>query len=82
MEGETPKWFYFDPNFGLATFDNPQAFERGMERVLNRGTSPFRHRALGSDPAMPEYTISEFKSQDYAGNSLAPVMKSLFTQEL
>ncbi|MBC3300562.1 hypothetical protein H0Z09_05480 [Pseudomonas sp. SWRI18] len=82
MEGETPKWFYFDPNFGLATFDSPQAFERGMERVLNRGTSPFRHRALGSDPAVPEYTISEFTSRDYAGNSLAPTMRSLFTQEL
>jgi hypothetical protein len=82
MEGEAPKWFYFDPNFGLATFDSSQAFQDGMERTLNRGTSPFRLRALGTNPAVPEYTISEFKGSDYAGNPLGPVMRDLFATAL
>ncbi|MBN2978499.1 hypothetical protein [Pseudomonas lactucae] len=82
MDGEVPKWFYFDPNFGLATFDTPQAFQAGLERTLNRGTSPFRLQALGNDPAVPEYTISDFKGGDYAGNGLGATMRDLFTKEL
>lgn len=82
MESENPKWFYFDPNFGLATFDTPQAFQLGLERTLNRGTSPFRLRALGNDPAVPEYTISAFKGKDYAGSTLGQSMNSLFAKEL
>jgi hypothetical protein len=82
MDGASPKWFYFDPNYGLATFDTPQAFQDGLERTLNRGTSTIRHRALGTDPAVPEYKVSEFNGADYNGNTLEPIMRSLFTDEL
>lgn len=82
MDGASPRWFYFDPNFGLATFDNPQAFQDGLERTLNRGTNPTRLRALGTDPAVPEYQISELKGSDYAVKPVEPLIKSLFTDEL
>ena len=59
-----PVWFYFDPNFGLAKFDSAEAMEKGLERTLNRGTSPFRHRAYGESQSTPEYQVSYFDTVD------------------
>lgn len=59
-----PVWFYFDPNFGLARFDSADAMKNGLERTLNRGTSPFQHRALGENPGTPEYRVSDFDASD------------------
>lgn len=78
-EGERPEWFYFDPNFGLATFNTAHAFQDGLERTLNRGISPFRHRALGTDPAVPEYNVSELKRSDFTDTPLAPITQDLFS---
>lgn len=61
-----PAWFYFDPNFGLAKFDSAEAMEKGLERTLNRGTSPFRHRAYGEGRSTPEYQVSDFDTADMA----------------
>ena len=61
-----PIWFYFDPNFGLAKFDSAEAMEKGLERTLNRGTSPFRHRAYGESRSTPEYQVSDFDTADMA----------------
>lgn len=61
-----PVWFYFDPNFGLAKFDSAEAMEKGLERTLNRGTSPFRHRAYGESRSTPEYQVSDFDTADMA----------------
>jgi len=36
----------------------------GLERTLNRGTSPFQHRAYGTNPGTPEYQVSYFESGD------------------
>lgn len=63
---DKPVWFYFDPNFGLAKFDSAEAMKNGLERTLNRGTSPFRHRAFGTNPGAPEYQVSYFDAGDMA----------------
>lgn len=64
MHNNRPVWFYFDPNFGLAKFDSAEAMKNGLERTLNRGTSPFQHRAYGTNPGAPEYKVSYFDASD------------------
>jgi hypothetical protein len=66
VRNDKPVWFYFDPNFGLAKFDSAEAMKNGLERTLNRGTSPFRHRAFGTNPGAPEYQVSYFDAADMA----------------
>lgn len=66
LRDNKPVWFYFDPNFGLAKFDSAKAMSAGLERTLNRGVSPFQHRAHGTTPGAPEYRISEFSGSDLA----------------
>jgi len=70
-----PVWFYFDPNFGLAKFDSADAMKNGLERTLNRGTSPFQHRALGEHPASPEYRVSDFDASDVSTYHLPAVRR-------
>ena len=70
-----PVWFYFDPNFGLAKFDSADAMKKGLERTLNRGTSPFQHRALGEHPASPEYRVSDFDASDVSTYHLPAVRR-------
>jgi hypothetical protein len=64
VRDDKPVWFYFDPNFGMAQFDSAEAMKNGLERTLNRGTSPFQHRAYGTNPGTPEYQVSYFESGD------------------
>ena len=66
MRDDKPVWFYFDPNFGLAQFPSAEAMRNGLERTLNRGTSPFQHRAHGETPGAPEYRVSDFDIDDMA----------------
>lgn len=64
IENGTKQWFYFDPNYGHATFDSVESMQNALERTLNRGTSPHRLHAYNADSAIPEYKVSDFDASD------------------
>jgi hypothetical protein len=64
VDGASKQWFYFDPNYGYVTFDSLDSMKNGLERTLNRGTSPYRLDAYKRDSAVPEYQISQFAPTD------------------
>lgn len=82
LRDDKPLWFYFDPNFGLAKFDSAKAMSDGLERTLNRGTSPFQHRAHGTTPGSPEYKVSEFSGSDMAVYPRRPSVTRMISVEL
>ncbi|NCE90646.1 hypothetical protein DK871_11175 [Pseudomonas sp. L13] len=82
MRDNKPVWFYLDPNFGLAKFDSAEALKDGLERTLNRGTSPFQHRAHGDTPGMPEYSVSTFDASDMGTYVDANAVKRMATAPL
>jgi len=55
------EWFYFDPNFGKATFTTEAAMSAGLESTLNRGlSSQLMPHYPGTPRGTPQYKISVF----------------------
>lgn len=54
------EWFYFDPNFGKATFDSQAKMSAALETTLNSGRSKNLLAHYGDNPKVPEYKISVF----------------------
>lgn len=55
------EWFYFDPNFGKATFTTEAAMSAGLESTLNRGlSSQLMPHFPGTTRDTPQYKISVF----------------------
>ena len=55
------EWFYFDPNFGKATFTSEAAMSAGLESTLNRGlSSQLMPHFPGTTRDTPQYKISVF----------------------
>ncbi|WP_332846905.1 hypothetical protein [Pseudomonas lactucae] len=53
------EWFYFDPNFGKATFTTQAQMRDALESTLKRGRTKSLLEHFGS-PDMPEYRFSVF----------------------
>lgn len=58
------EWFYFDPNFGKATFDNEASMRAGLESTLNSGRTKHLLAHYGNNPGVPQYKISVFDRAD------------------
>lgn len=58
------EWFYFDPNFGKAIFDNEAAMRAGLESTLNSGRTKNLLAHYGNNASVPEYKISVFDRAD------------------
>lgn len=59
------EWFFFDPNFGLATFPDKASMARGLEVTLNSGRSAGTLDPVAITRGVPEYTISTFSDGDF-----------------
>ncbi|MBO0496237.1 hypothetical protein [Pseudomonas sp. Marseille-Q1929] len=57
-EGLNRKFYFYDPNFGLATFTSPQAMKRGLEKVFTDKHLPVQYRTHSSDPRRLEFEVS------------------------
>ncbi len=58
------EWFYFDPNFGKATFTTEQQMRSALESTLNSGRAKNLFKHYGDTPNVPEYKISVFDPAD------------------
>ncbi|MGR3885580.1 hypothetical protein [Pseudomonas sp. 1152_12] len=60
-DARTKVWFYFDPNFGKATFTTASAMSAALDSTLNSGrTQRLMPHYVGTPPGAPEYKISVF----------------------
>jgi hypothetical protein len=59
------EWFFFDPNFGIATFPNQAAMERGLESTLNSGRAASTLKPISLEKGVPEFHISTFNDGDF-----------------
>lgn len=57
-EGLNRKFYFYDPNFGIATFSSPQAMKRGLEKVFTDKHLPVQYRTHSSDPGRLEFEVS------------------------
>ncbi len=60
VTGGKKQWFYFDPNFGKATFDSAEKMSAALESTLKSGRSKNLLAHYGDNPNLPEYKISVF----------------------
>ncbi|MFB3301801.1 hypothetical protein [Pseudomonas sp. AMR01] len=60
INGGKKEWFYFDPNFGKATFSTEAAMSASLEKALKSGRTKSLLNHYGDNPAAPEYKISVF----------------------
>ncbi|WP_395599801.1 hypothetical protein [Pseudomonas sp. B19125] len=59
------EWFFFNPNFGLATFPNEASMRKGLEVSLNSGKTAGTLDPVAVTKGVPEYHISEFSDGDF-----------------
>ncbi|TSD77068.1 hypothetical protein FFI16_011790 [Pseudomonas sp. KBS0710] len=59
------EWFFFNPNFGLATFPNEASMRKGLEVSLNSGKTAGTLDPVAITKGVPEYNISEFSAGDF-----------------
>lgn len=57
-EGLNRKFYFYDPNFGIATFSDPQMMKRGLEKVFSDKHLPVQYRTHSNDPAKLEFEVS------------------------
>ncbi|PRA27970.1 hypothetical protein CQZ99_12255 [Pseudomonas poae] len=60
VKNGSKEWFYFDPNFGIATYSTEAGMRAGLESTLNSGRSRTLLAHYGDKSSMPEYKISTF----------------------
>lgn len=58
------EWFYFDPNFGKATFTTEAAMSAALESTLKTGNTKNLLAHYGDYPDAPEYKISVFNETE------------------
>ncbi len=55
------EWFYFDPNYGKATFSTEAQMSAALESTLKSGRTKYLLAHFGQNPQVPEYKISVFE---------------------
>ena len=65
------EWFYFDPNFGKATFTTEQQMRSALESTLNSGHTKNLFKHYGDTPNVPEYKIAVFDPADLNSSTRA-----------
>lgn len=58
-EGATRKFFFYDPNFGLATFSNADQMSRGMQKIVNNKKLPVQYKTHGNTNTL-EFQVSVY----------------------
>lgn len=57
VKGSAKKYYFYDPNAGVAYFNTPEAMEKGLTRLFNDKTFPTPYRSHGVDPKRLEFKI-------------------------
>ncbi|MFL1553304.1 hypothetical protein ACI77I_30240, partial [Pseudomonas sp. D47] len=58
------EWFFFDPDSGLAKFDNLQSMRNAMEKLLDRGAMAATLKPLMSAQGTRQFYVSPFQPND------------------
>ncbi len=59
------KWYFYDPNFGYATFPDKASMQRGLDKTLNSGKSAGTLDPLDIKNGKPEFDVSTFNDGDF-----------------
>ncbi|RFD24753.1 hypothetical protein CER19_24985 [Pseudomonas sp. GL93] len=59
------EWFFFNPNFGLATFPDEASMRKGLEVSLNSGWSAGTLNPVDVVSGVPEFNVSYFNEQSF-----------------
>ncbi len=59
------EWFFFDPNFGLATFTSEATMQRGIEVCLNSGRTAGTLSPVAITSGRPQFNVSLFNESDF-----------------
>lgn len=59
------EWFFFNPNFGIATFPDEASMRKGLEVSLNSGKTARTLDPVAITKGVPEYNISEFSEGNF-----------------
>ncbi|MCK3827454.1 hypothetical protein [Pseudomonas sp. W2Aug9] len=59
------EWFFFNPNFGLATFADEASMRRGLEVSLNSGWAAGTLKPVDVASGVPEFNVSYFNEQSF-----------------
>lgn len=61
VEGGVKKYFFYEPNYGLATFDSAESFKQGLDNIFT--SKAFSRKYTTVDPGSSEllFTVSDYK---------------------
>lgn len=59
-EGSNRTFYFYDPNFGVATFNSPEAMKRGLEKLFTDKKLPVQYTTHSADPGKLEFEVSVY----------------------
>lgn len=82
-QGSNKKFFFYDPNFGLALFSDAKKMSRGLGKILNNKKLPVQYKTFSDNADKLEFKVSE---HDHTWKSTAGVnddsAKQLFDKSI
>ncbi|WP_260958804.1 TcdA/TcdB catalytic glycosyltransferase domain-containing protein [Pseudomonas citri] len=70
VSAERATYHFFDPNFGLCKFEQPEAFQRGLEHFFQKEGMARYYAAYGSE-TRPQFDLIELQSEKVSALQLA-----------
>ncbi len=58
-DGDAKKFFFYDPNFGVAEFSSEAMMKRGLEKIFNDKKLPVQYKTYSNAPKKLEFKISD-----------------------
>lgn len=68
VQGGRKQYFFYEPNYGVATFDSAESFRKGLNTIFTSTEFPRRYKTVGLDSSKLELSVS-----DYSPNTLKNV---------
>ena len=60
MEGGVKKFFFFEPNYGIATFDSVESFQKGLHNIFTSKEFSRAYKSVGQAPGKLELSVSDY----------------------
>ena len=72
IEGGAKKFFFYEPNYGLATFDSAESFQKGLNNIFTSKEFSRPYKTVGQDPSNLELSVSDYNPSALDNVGISP----------
>ena len=83
IEGGVKKFFFFEPNYGIATFDSVESFQKGLHNIFTSKKLPRAYISVGKEPGKLGLNVSDYSPSAFDQVGISPsALKDMYSAPL